>query len=54
MEIRVQRIRGEEWTKWIEERTHLLKHDNRQELEDLITKYTNLLSDSLASSKVKW
>ena len=37
--IKVHQMRGEEWTKWIEDHKRLLKSDNRKELEELLKKY---------------
>lgn len=37
--IRVERLRGQDWVKYIEEHRHLFKNDNRAELQEIINKY---------------
>ena len=39
--IKVYKMRGLEWEKYIEDHRHLVKRDNRLEIEEIIKKYTN-------------
>lgn len=42
MVIKVQKLRGEAWVKWIVKHSRLLKNDSRVELREIYNKYKEL------------